>query len=45
MFVVTFLVAVGMSWLTVTIQNQRRQKVIAEEIVNAGEWVRRSRHG
>ena len=39
MFVVTFLVAVGMSWLTVTIQNQRRQKVIAEEIVNAGEWV------
>jgi hypothetical protein len=36
LFVLTALVAVGMSWLTVTMQNQRKQKAAAEAIEKAG---------
>jgi hypothetical protein len=38
LFVLTTLVAVGMSWLTVTMQNQRKQKAAAEAIEKAGGW-------
>jgi hypothetical protein len=36
LFILTLLVAIGMSWLTVTIQNQRKQKAAVKEIVKAG---------
>jgi hypothetical protein len=36
LFVLTLLVAIGMSWLTVTIQSQRRQFQAAEAIKKAG---------
>jgi hypothetical protein len=39
LFVLTTLVAVGCSWLTVTMQNQRRQKAAAEAIEKAGGWI------
>jgi Leucine-rich repeat (LRR) protein len=40
LFLLTLLVAIGMSWLTVTIQGQRRQKAAAEEITKAGGWAK-----
>ncbi len=40
LFILTLLVAIGMSWLTVTMRDQRRQKVAAEAIRKAGGWVR-----
>jgi hypothetical protein len=40
LFLLTLLVAIGMSWLAVTIQNQRKQKAAAEEIEKAGGWVK-----
>jgi hypothetical protein len=36
LFVLTLLVAVGMSWLTVTMRDQRKQKAAAEAIEKAG---------
>ena len=36
LFVLTLLVAVAMSWLTVMMRNQRKQKAAAEEITKAG---------
>jgi hypothetical protein len=39
LFVLTLLVAIGMSWLTVTIQCQRKQKAAAEIITNGGGTV------
>lgn len=39
LFLLTLLVATGMSWLTVTIQNQWKQKAAAEAIVKAGGTV------
>ena len=39
LFVLTLLVAIGMSWLTVTMRNQRKQKAAAEEIKTAGGTV------
>ena len=40
LFLLTLLVAIGMSWLAVTIQNQRKQKAAAEEIEKADGWVK-----
>jgi hypothetical protein len=39
LFILTLLVAIGMSWLTVTIREQRRQQAAAAEITKAGGWV------
>ena len=39
LFLLTLLVAIGMSWLTVTMQNQRKQKAAAEAIEKAGGTV------
>lgn len=39
LFILTLLVAIGMSYVAVTIQNQRKQKAAAEEIVRAGGTV------
>ncbi|MFZ1933349.1 MAG: hypothetical protein WAU84_06360, partial [Thermoguttaceae bacterium] len=39
LFVLTLLVAIGMSWLAVTIQNQRKQKAAAEAIRKTGGTV------
>ncbi|MGA7701746.1 MAG: hypothetical protein WCB27_19235, partial [Thermoguttaceae bacterium] len=39
LFILTLLVAIGMSWLTVTIQNQRKQKAAAEAITKLGGTV------
>jgi internalin A len=36
LFLLILMVAMGMSWLTVTIQNQRKQKAAVEEIKKAG---------
>ena len=36
LFMLTLLVAIGMSWLAVTIQNQRKQKAAAEAIEKRG---------
>ena len=36
LFLLTLLVAIGMSWLTVTMRNQRKQKAAAEAIEKAG---------
>ena len=36
LFILTLLVAVGMSWLTVEMRNERRQKAAAEEITKMG---------
>ena len=40
LFILTLLVAVGMSWLMTTIQGQRRQKAAADAIRKAGGWVK-----
>ncbi len=40
LFLLTLLVAIGMSWLTVTMRNQRQQKAAAEEIEKAGGEVK-----
>ena len=40
LFMLTLLVAIGMSWLTVTMQNQRKQKAAAEAIEKAGGRVK-----
>ena len=39
LFLLTLLVAIGMSWLTVTMQSQRKQKAAAEAIEAAGGTV------
>jgi Leucine-rich repeat (LRR) protein len=39
LFLLTLVVAIGMSWLTVTMQNQRKQKAVAEAIMDAGGGV------
>jgi hypothetical protein len=36
MFILTLVVAIGMSWIAVTMRHQRRQKAAAEEIEKAG---------
>jgi hypothetical protein len=41
LFILTFVVATACSWLAVAIQNQRRQKVVADAIEKAG-WIVRS---
>jgi internalin A len=38
LFLLILLAAIGMSWLTVTIQNQRKQRAAADEIMKAGGW-------
>ena len=40
LFLLTLVVAIGMSWLTVTMQNQRREKAAAEAIEKAGGGVK-----
>ena len=40
LFLLTLLVAIGMSWLAVTMRNQRKQKAAAEAIEKAGGTVK-----
>jgi hypothetical protein len=40
LFVLTLLVAIGMSWLATTIQNQRKQSLFAIEIIKGGGGAR-----
>ena len=43
LFLLTTLVAIGMSWLTVTMQNQRKQKAAAKAIEKVGGIVKLER--